>query len=178
MPFALEEPFIRKVSGWVADYISTNQQLYAAAGNPLNQGLKEKLAPFFSQELLESVVWSKEDPAIKDPAWFRELLKAGLKNIPSFAAMAAVTFADVVVHREKITPDLAFHEMVHAEQYRQLGIAGFAERYVRGFLSGGSYMEIPLEKQAYDLEARFSRNPKQVFSVEEMVANAIRRCAL
>jgi hypothetical protein len=34
---------------------------------------------------------------------------------------------------------LLFHELVHVEQYRQLGIPRFAELYVRGFLSGGGY---------------------------------------
>ncbi len=32
-----------------------------------------------------------------------------------------------------------FHELVHVEQYRQLGVPRFSELYVRGFLSGGRY---------------------------------------
>jgi hypothetical protein len=48
---------------------------------------------------------------------------------------------------------------VHAVQYWQLGLQGFAEHYVRGFLSGGSYEEIPLEKQAYELEGRLVKDP-------------------
>lgn len=37
---------------------------------------------------------------------------------------------------------LLFHELVHVEQYRQLGIPRFAELYVCGFLNGGTYEAI------------------------------------
>ena len=37
------------------------------------------------------------------------------------------------------TDGLLFHELVHVQQYRQLGIPRFSEFYVRGFLSGGGY---------------------------------------
>jgi hypothetical protein len=47
---------------------------------------------------------------------------------------------------------LLFHELVHVEQYRQLGIPRFSELCVRGFLNGGSYEAIPLEVSAYTLE--------------------------
>jgi hypothetical protein len=45
---------------------------------------------------------------------------------------------------------------------------------VRGFLSGGSYKEIPLEKQAYELEGKFSADSAASFSVEDDVRNKIR----
>jgi hypothetical protein len=88
--------------------------------------------------------------------------------------MAGITFEDVVVHVEPLTTSLLFHELVHAVQYKHLGLNGFAKHYVRGFLTGGSYEEIPLEKQAYALEDRFSRDPSRSFSVEEDVAGWIR----
>jgi hypothetical protein len=50
-----------------------------------------------------------------------------------------------------------------------LGLRRFAELYVRGFLNGGGYEGIPLEGQAYELEERFSGNPKTKFSVEDDV---------
>jgi hypothetical protein len=87
--------------------------------------------------------------------------------------MAGVTF-QVVAHVEALTPTLLFHELVHAVQYKHLGLRGFADRYVGGFLSGGSYEAIPLEKQAYELEARFAADPRTAFSVEEDVTRRIR----
>lgn len=87
--------------------------------------------------------------------------------------MAGVTFQDIVVHVDALEPPLLFHELVHAVQYKLLGLQEFAGRYVRGFLTGGSYVEIPLEKQAYELEARFSADPKAPFSVEDAVKKGI-----
>jgi hypothetical protein len=72
------------------------------------------------------------------------------------------------VHVEPLTEALLFHELVNAVQYK-LGLRGFAEHYVRGFLRGGSYEEIPLEKQAYELEARFAEDRDTGFSVEAEV---------
>jgi len=46
----------------------------------------------------------------------------------------------------------------------------FAELYVRGFLNGGSYEAIPLEVNAYTLEARFRAEPYKAFSVRQEVA--------
>jgi hypothetical protein len=67
-----------------------------------------------------------------------------------------------------------FHELVHVEQYRQLGIPRFAELYVRGFLSGGGYEGVPLEINAYDLGGRFERSPLARFSVADEVGAWIR----
>ena len=89
--------------------------------------------------------------------------------------MAGITFQDVIVHVEPLTKPLLFHELVHAVQYKHLGVNGFAKCYVRGFLAGGSYEEIPLEKQAYALEDRFVRKPTTGFSVEQDVEELIRK---
>jgi hypothetical protein len=88
--------------------------------------------------------------------------------------MAGITFQDVIVHVEPLTDSLLFHELVHAVQYKHLGLQGFARLYVQGFLNGGSYEEIPLEKQAYELEARFCGDSVLAFSVEENVKEWIR----
>ena len=66
--------------------------------------------------------------------------------------MAAITFGDVVVSHGPLAALVLFHELVHVEQYRQIGIERFSELYVRGFLSGGGYDGTPLEANAYDLE--------------------------
>ena len=94
----------------------------------------------------------------------------GFTNLPDFSAMAAITFNDVIVSHEPLTFQLLFHELVHVEQYRQLGIERFSELYVRGFLEGGSYEAIPLEVNSYGLEGGFRKSRHRGFSVEEEVA--------
>jgi len=83
--------------------------------------------------------------------------------------MGAITFSDVVVSHVPFTDGLLFHELVHVEQYRQLGIPRFSDLYVRGFLKGGSYEAIPLEVNAYTLGGRFEQNPARQFSVADEV---------
>ena len=51
----------------------------------------------------------------------------------------------------------------------QLGLPEFSTRYVRGFLSGGSYEAIPLEMNADEIDARFMAGPTKPFSVEAKV---------
>jgi len=63
---------------------------------------------------------------------------------------------DTVVSHEPFNDRLLFHELVHVVQYEKLGLEGFAAKYVRGFLNGGSYEGIPLEMNAYELDARFA----------------------
>jgi hypothetical protein len=94
----------------------------------------------------------------------------GFTNLPNQSTMAAITFYDVVVSRESFSNGLLFHELVHAEQFRQLGISRFADLYVRGFLNGCGYEAIPLEVNAYTLEDRFGREPDRGFSVPAEVA--------
>lgn len=51
--------------------------------------------------------------------------------------------------------------------------AAFAELYVRGFLFGGSYEAIPLERNAYELAERYTGNRLRPFSVADEVARWI-----
>jgi hypothetical protein len=109
------------------------------------------------------------------PPFYEMLRQMGLVNLPDFSTMVAVTFDDVVISHQPFTDGLLFHELVHVEQYRRLGIPRFAELYVRGFLTGGGYDGIPLELSAYLLEDRFESDPQTRFSVEDEVTAWIRQ---
>ncbi len=111
---------------------------------------------------------------VQNPPFYQMLAGMGFSNLPDFSRMAAITFCDVVVSHVPFTDGLLFHELVHVEQYRQLGIPRFAELYVRGFLAGGGYDTIPLEANAYALGRQFEEDPRQRFSVADEVARWIR----
>jgi hypothetical protein len=51
------------------------------------------------------------------------------------------------------------------------GLGRFADKYMRGLLSGGEYKNIPLEEQAYELDKRYIENPGRIFLVEAEVAD-------
>jgi hypothetical protein len=128
------------------------------------------MAGFFSHQVLDSAhVLALQEERVANPDFYPMLRDLGFKNLPDQSGMGAITFSDVVVSHEPFSNGLLFHELVHVEQYRQLGIEQFSNLYVSGFLTGGSYEAIPLEVNAYTLGGRYEANPAQQFSVENEV---------
>ena len=167
---------IELVSRSVAQYISSQRDRFRGRSAKLSAVQKAAIAAFFRDDLVETAqIVVLEEERIGNPDFYGMLKGLGFSNLPDFARMAAVTFKDVVVSHEPFSNGLLFHEFVHVEQYRQLGVSRFAELYVRGFLNGGGYDGIPLEINAYDLGSRFEENPERAFSVEAEVASWIRQ---
>jgi hypothetical protein len=168
----LTRPQIGELANWVAAYVEEQRAAFQAKARPIGPEHRKLLQGFFPLDILDSARVVRGRASV--PSFYSRLRAMGIPNAPPFSEMAGITFRDVVVHAELLTPSLLFHELVHAVQYKHLGLQGFAERYVRGFLTGGSYEEIPLEKQAYELEARFSADRAALFSVEAEVQQRIR----
>jgi hypothetical protein len=168
----LPEKQIAELAMWVAAYIAEQRAAFHAKAGPIRSAHKTALKPFFPADVLENVRLVRGRAS--EPSFYPQLRAMGIRNAPTFSEMAGITFQDVVVHVEPLTDSLLFHELVHAVQYKHLGLHGFADRYVRGFLSGGAYVEIPLEKQAYELEARFAEKRDTGFSVETYVKQRMR----
>ena len=171
---SLSPELIAQLSGLVSQYITTQREKYAPRAIPLSAPQKAKMAGFFSPELLDNgrlLVLSGE--RVANPDFYPMLRGLGFDNLPDQSAMGAITFADTVVSHGPFTDGLLFHELVHVEQYRQLGIPDFSGLYVRGFLSGGGYDGIPLERNAYMLGERYEKDPARRFSVADEVAGWI-----
>ena len=161
---------IAQVSGLVSQYIATQRERYAPRAIALSAQQRVAIGGFFSPQLLEGVrLLVLKGERVGNPDFYPALRNLGFNNLPDQSTMGAITFCDVVVSHEAFSNGLLFHELVHVEQYRQLGIPRFSELYVSGFLSGGSYEAIPLEVNAYTLGGRFEKNPAQQFSVAEEV---------
>jgi hypothetical protein len=161
---------IFQVSGLVAQYITTQRERYGPRGVQLSVQQRASMNGFFSPQLLEGTrLLLLQGERVVNPEFYPMLRSLGFNNLPDQSAMGAITFSDVVVAHEAFTNGLLFHELVHVEQYRQLGIPRFSDLYVRGFLNGGSYGAIPLEVNAYALGGRFEANPAHHFSVSEEV---------
>jgi hypothetical protein len=165
---------VSQITAAVEDYILASRERYLpAAAAPLAEQLAA-LRAFFPAEVLESArILVLRGKRIQDPSFYSMAKMMGIRNLPSFADVAAVTFVDVIVSHEEFTPSLLFHELVHAVQYAQLGPKRFATLYVNGFIKGASYDEIPLEKNAYELESRFSEGTNGSFSVSDEVRSWI-----
>jgi hypothetical protein len=164
---------VAQLTDWVATYIADQRSHFYERAQPIQPHHVNILRPFFRKEILSEVRVTRGRAS--EPPFYSQLRALGIDNAPPFSDMAGITFQDVVVHVEPLTTPLLFHELVHVVQYKHLGLSGFAKHYVHGFLTGGSYEEIPLEKQAYGLEDRFARNPSLPLSVEEDVTEWIRK---
>jgi hypothetical protein len=166
---------IREIANLVANYIRGQRDAFAERASELPTALRVQMNGFFRPELLNSTrTLVLQDERVGNPNFYPMLEGLGFRNLPDFSDMAAITFNDVIVSHEPFTAPLLFHELVHVEQYRQLGVERFAELYVNGFLSGGRYEGIPLEINAYGLEGVFRNSPHGRFSVEDEVSAWIR----
>jgi hypothetical protein len=175
MPY-LSEAQIGEISGLVSTYIQGQRQNFVGRASNLPSMLHGQMNGFFRPEILHSThILALQDERVRNPDFYPMLRALGLKDLPEFDTMAAITFEDVIVSHEAFTAPLVFHELVHVEQYRQLGIARFSELYVRGFLLAGSYEAIPLELNAYGLEGVFRQTPHRRFSVEDEVSAWIQK---
>ena len=164
------EDQIAQFANLVANYISRQRETYVPRAVPLSAGQRFDVERFFVPEVLDQVrVLVLRGERVANPDFYPMLTAAGLDNLPDQSSSSAITFRDVVVAHDSCSVGLLFHELVHVEQYRQLGVSTFAEMYVRGFLDGGCYDAIPLEVNAYSLSERFESDPRRAFSVEEEV---------
>ena len=168
----LPPAIIDQVTMLVAQYIFNQRETYFQLAVPLSAAQRAAMAPFFSTELLDGtrlIVLTGE--RVRNPEFYPMLEAAGFNNLPNQSEMAAITFFDCVVAHTPFTNALLFHELVHVEQYRQLGVPRFADLYLRGFLSRGGYFQIPLEQNAYKLGEQYERDCISPFSVADDVSS-------
>ena len=170
----LSPELIAEVSNLVAGYITAQREKALQYAVPMSPAQRASLDGFFLPQVLDTRLLVLGETRVENPTFYPMLRQIGFTNLPNFCTMAAVTFCDVVVSHQPFSDGLLFHELVHVEQYRQLGISRFAELYVRGFLSGGGYDGIPLEINAYGLGGRFERSPQIRFSVADKVEAWVR----
>jgi hypothetical protein len=128
----ISEGQIGHLSRLIAGYIAEQREMFHGKARPIGSEESRPLRQFFPADVLDRVrVVRGRAP---EPSFYPPLLTMGIDNAPPFSDMAGITFQDVVVHVEPLNLPLLFHELVHAVQYKHLGLPGFAEAYVRGFL--------------------------------------------
>ena len=166
----LPPAMVSQLANMVEDYVTSSRKKYAPQAVPLTDAQRSAMQPFFSSAVLDSArLCVLHGTRVSNPSMYAMAKMMGIRNLPDFADMVAITFVDVIVSHQEFTDALVFHELVHVAQYSQMDIKEFASRFVNGFIQGGSYEEVPLEKMAHALESRFSQNAAQVFSVDDEV---------
>jgi hypothetical protein len=148
---------------------------------PISAGALQALAPFFPAETLAAARVAIV-PRVPLARILRLARRLGISAVDADRLLGITYLDTIVVPRRWSDPaevggvglSTLFHELVHVEQARQLGVRGFVERYVRGWLENGRrYASIPLERDAYALERRFRAAPAEAFDVAAEVSRRL-----
>lgn len=167
---------------WLAragsEWVAAQRDRYRPLGRPFLPHEIAVLNGFYDEGTLTSVrihVVSQ----IENPSFYSVIPQNVRDGLIDFTAMAGITFDNTIVVASAVSDAqvvdlrLLFHELVHVVQYRLLGVDGFIGEYVSGWAQNGfQYMGIPLEREAYALDARFSAEPSASFSVEVEILRA------
>ena len=163
----LIRPLVPLISWLTARYIAYHRRRLIPRSMAIPDPMIASMQAFFPASVLaETRIVQARMP---DPILYPLVRVLGIKGMLEMSSIGAITLVDVVAYPGELDTGTLFHELVHVVQYRVLGLKQFARLYVRGFLERGGYEGIPLERQAYQLGARFDREPKGLFSVEEEV---------
>ncbi len=165
-------PMIPVISWMTARYIAHHRKRLVRNSATIQGETQAQLRGFFPDSVLAETRIIRA--VMPEPMLYPLVKVFGIQGLLEMSSIGAITLVDVVAYPVRLDCSTLFHELVHVVQYRVLSLKRFAELYVRGFLERGGYRGIPLERQAYELAARFDREPKNIFSVEEDV---IRRSA-
>jgi hypothetical protein len=170
VPADLSDARVAEMVSQVAAYLRQESELYFRASEPLSQEWKTAVQPYFSKALLGSVrTVVLAGARIPPPPFYSEAVAMSSGNLPDFVYLASVTYVDIIVFNDQIALRTLFHGLVHAAQMALLGLDRYTDLYVQGFVKTLSWIAIPLEAQAYQLDTRFAMSPTAIFSVEDEV---------
>ena len=159
---------VAEATSWVYQM----REQYRPLAASLDEPHKTTMQFFFPAELLQRVRvadLSATDAHLPYPPFYSRVRAGGLRIVPDAAHLSSIPFIDLVVFGQKPTARTLFHALVHVTQFTILGVKQFMELYVRGLSKKGRYVLISLEVHAYELDARFTKEPSDVFSVAEEV---------
>lgn len=165
----LLRPFAPLLSYYAARYIERNATEHRRNARKLTVREFDAMAAFFPADLLHRARIASPVQPLRPPRIQKLATMFGMERLLTPEATAAITFNHVIAHYNPLSLRTLFHELVHVEQYKQLGVRLFARLYVRGFLRTAAYESIPLEVQAYELDGKYAANPALRFSVRDEV---------
>lgn len=163
--------FVPLAAGKTHDWIESQRTEHLPRSRPLTTAECVALASHFSDESLSSARVAQVD-RVPSPPFFGGILQQlefiGKRVHFDFSAASGITFGECILIAVPGAPiDLLFHEMVHVEQYRMLGMKGFSRAYVQGIVDANFiYEKIPLEAIAFAMSGRFAAGESFVVGEE------------
>jgi len=178
-----EHPVPVDLMGFLTDkamiWAQSQRSRYRPKGRKLETKEKSELKKFFGQETLDKVR-VKMVSVIENPPFYPDLDGMGIVKPLDLKSATGITYMDTILISKRYFKNqsgwmpLLFHELVHVVQYEVLGLRGFMEKYISGWEENGfSYASIPLEKDAFALEARYEADNGRGFSVRDKVVSKL-----
>lgn len=167
------EDLIAQAVSWIEE----QREKFLPSSRPLIAQQKARLQPFFSAETLDRlriVEASKTGERIPYPPFYEKVRAGGSRVVPDAAHMTVMPFIDVAVFNREPSLRTVFHTLVHVAQYSAVGVNAMMRGYFEALNEVGLWMVVPFEEQAYQLDARYTRDPADVFSVEDEVSEWVR----
>jgi hypothetical protein len=169
-----------ELAGLVAEAVAWIQQQrdkYHPLCDPLSETIRVKLRPFFSGEILDRLRIrdvSVTGETIPYPPFYERVRAGGSRVVPDAAHMTAIPFLDVALFNREPTLRTVFHTLVHVTQFSVVGLERVMAGYFQALNESGLWMVVPYEEQAYRMDARYTKDPGDVFSVEAEVQEWVR----
>jgi hypothetical protein len=169
-----------EMAGLIGETVAWMQQQrdkYHPVCNALSEAVKVRLSPFFPAEILNGLRikdLSKAGETIPYPPFYECVRAGGARVVPDAAHMTAMPFIDVALFNRQPTLRTVFHTLVHVTQFSIVGLEKVMEGYFRTLNESGLWMVVPYEEQAYQLDARYTKDRADVFSVEAEVREWLR----
>ena len=138
---------------------------------------KGRVTRLFPAEILDRLsiveVW-RTGETIPYPPFYERVREGGARVVPDAAHMTAIPFIDVAVFNREPTLRTLFHALVHVTQFRMVGLERVMKGYFHTLNESGLWMVVTFEEQAYQLDARYTKDPFDTFSVEAEVREWLR----
>ncbi|MCS4503669.1 hypothetical protein NYO91_06195 [Arhodomonas aquaeolei] len=152
---------IEEIKEWTYQINSSHEEMRRSCSV-----LEEYFNGFYSPDFLKTAFFVVTDEIPKPD--FPGLREAGLGDFIDMD-VGGITYNDTYYVKKEVANELRlhFHELVHVQQWRELGPQGFIERYIREIQDFG-YENAPLEKMAYALDGHYQSKGRHL-SVERFV---------
>ena len=153
-------------------WLSKQREAYLPSSVPLDQHQKSEMNPFFPSEVLDRariLDLSQSKQTIPYPPFYETVRAGGNRVLPDATHITGMPFVDLIAFNQKPTLRIVFHNLVHVTQFALVGTERFIRGYFKTLNEVGLWMVVPFEEQAYQLDARYTRNPSDVFSVENEI---------
>jgi hypothetical protein len=158
-------------------WLNQQREKYHPRSNPLDTNQKRELGPFFPPDIIEKfriVDISGSEEHVPYPPFYERVRAGGYRQVPDAAHVTAVPFIDVAVFNRPPTLRTIFHNLVHVTQYSIVGVHRVMIGYFSVLNESGTWMVAPAEEQAYQMDARYTKNPSDIFSVAAEIKEWLR----